>query len=166
MKRLNNNGLSIVEFIVVFVILMVLVFGMMNTIMDFKNSNNTTIMNKELLEYKTTLTKIIYDDLIKRNFQSIESCDTLEYTTTCKFKFKNDTTSTLTININTNEEGRYVISYNGKNYPIPNSEFLEFSGAVTVKEENGFLIINIPIYEIDKRDVNYGLNIIHPIGLS
>ena len=167
MKRLNNKGLSIVEFIVVFVILMVLVFGMMNTIMDFKDSNNTTTMNKELLEYKTTLTKIISDDLIKRKFKSIDDCDAKEYSVNCNLRFEDETTSTLIVNTNTNEEGQYVISYNGKHYPIPESEFLEFSGTVTIKvDQEKFLIINIPIYKIDKRDVNYGLNIIHPIGLS
>jgi len=169
MNKLNNKGLSVVEFIVVFVILMVLVFGMMNSIMGLKDSNNTTNISKELLEYKSTLTKVINDDLIKRKFKEIKKCDTLGYSVTCNLSFEDETTSTLIINTNTNEEGDYVISYNNQNYPIPNSEFLEFYGSITVKideETKNFLLINIPIYEIDKRDVNYGINIIHPIGLS
>jgi len=165
MKRLNNKGLSIVEFIVVFVILMVLIFGMMDTIMGFKDSNNTTTMNKELLEYQTSLTKIIYDDLIKGKFQKIESCDTHEYTTTCHFILKEGEKSTLEIDIQ-----KLVISYNGIKYPIPNSDFVEIAPIkVEIDEETKkFLIISIPIYEIDKKgeqDINYGLNIIHPINL-
>lgn len=161
MKNLNNKGLSVVEFIVVFAILMVLVFGMMNSIMGLKDTNNSTNMNKNLLEYKTTLTKIINDDLIKRNFKSLKNCDTTNKKVTCTFVFDDDSESIFSVDIS-----EYLISYNNKKYQIPNRDFLEFDGIVTVKVEDNFLLINMPIYEIDKADINYGLNIIHPIGLS
>jgi len=178
MKRLNNKGLSIVEFIVVFVILMVLIFGMMDTIMGFKDSNNTTTMNKELLEYQTTLTKIIQDNLIKRKFEKIEICDTVGYITECTFVFEKkegselEETSKLIVDLE-----HFEITYDNKKnhidnpikYPIPNSDFIEMAPIkIEPDETKKFLIISIPIYELDRpeeQDINYGINIIHPIGL-
>ncbi len=162
MKKLNNKGVSVVEFIVVFVMLMILVFGMMDVIINLKNSNTTTTMEKELLEYKTTLTKVISDDLIKREFKELKNTDTSNTTISAVFKFADNSESTFSIDYST-----FVITYNNKVYPIPKREYLEINGIITIKlsDDNKFLIINIPYHEIDK-DVNYGINIIHPIGLK
>ena len=162
MKKLNNKGLSVVEFIVVFVMLMILVFGMMDVIINLKNSNTTTTIEKELLEYKTTLTKVISDDLIKRKFKNLKNVDTSNTTISAVFKFADDSESTFSIDYN-----NFIITYNNKTNPIPKSEYLEMDGVITIKtsDDNKFLLINIPYFEIDK-DVNYGINIVHPIGLK
>ena len=59
MKKLNNKGLSIVEFIVVFVMLMILTTGMMNIIIKLKDNNNEKELTRELLTYKNSITKLI-----------------------------------------------------------------------------------------------------------
>ena len=71
MKKLNNKGLSIVEFIVVFVMLMILTTGMMNIIIKLKDNNNEKELTRELLTYKNSITKLINDDLIYNNTRYI-----------------------------------------------------------------------------------------------
>ena len=73
MKKLNNKGLSIVEFIVVFVMLMILTTGMMNIIIKLKDNNNEKELTRELLTYKNSITKLINDDLIYNNFKKIKT---------------------------------------------------------------------------------------------
>ena len=47
MKKLNNKGLSIVEFIVVFVMLMILTTGMMNIIIKLKDTISNYIQTRK-----------------------------------------------------------------------------------------------------------------------
>lgn len=159
----NNKGMTIAEFIVSFVILMVLVFSMMDTIIKIKDNNNDKEIQRELLQYKTTLTKIISNDLIEQGFDHVSNKNTSNNDTTIKLIFKDNSSKDLVI-----KSQDKVISYDGKNYPIPNNSYISPVTSFDVKEENNFLIIDIPIYKFDKQTdpTNYGISIKFPYKLS
>ncbi len=174
---MNNKGITLVELIISFALLMVVVIGMLNIIMSVRTNYNEKSFATNMLEFKTTMTETIEKDLIKKELNAsnpISDCpnvDTGIYE--CKvLNFKDGDTYELRIGLQEN------IVYYGKvsqtiKYEIPNKDFIEFLDSrtnsndianVEIKVENGFLKINVPYFEIDK-DVNYGFKIIHPISL-
>lgn len=170
MKKINNKGMTVVEFIVVFAILMFLVVSMMNIIMNIKKTNTSTTLEKELLTYKTNLTKVISDDLIKKNFRELKNCDTSGMIVSCDliFKYTNEENEEVSISKKLSVDSEnMIITYDEIKYSVPEKSYLTFNGIVNIKVDNKILIIDIPIYEIDKLNdnINYGISIKHPISL-
>lgn len=64
MKRLNNRGISIIEIIVTFSLVMVIVGGLMSIIMHYRLTAQSSLKQMELQSYKETLTKAIQDDIL------------------------------------------------------------------------------------------------------
>ena len=178
---MNNKGITLVELIISFALLMVVVIGMLSIVMNVRNNYNERRFDSEMLEYKTTMTHMISKDLIKNELLNTES---LTFPMECNtnnlrcatFNFKDEEIGTYKLQIDLKTG---IISYgpqnNMINYPIPNNDFIEFlddeivAGRETyynveLKVEDNFLIIDVPYFEIDK-DKNYGFKIIHPIGL-
>lgn len=168
MKKLNNKGITLVELIVSFAILMVVVIGMLNVIINFKEMINEKKFLQEMTEYKTTLTYEINRDLIEKGFISIEDCSTSLIE--CKnINFADSTVKQLKIELE-----NYIITYDEIKYPIPEEDLIEFldnrvhantdnSKNVFITADVNFFKINIPYYEIGK-DVNYGIDIIYPLS--
>ncbi len=157
--KLNNKGLSVVEFIIVFVILMIIVFGMMNVVLTLKKESSSISMKKELLEFKTTMTKEINQDLIEKGYDKVENCTT---GISCDIYFKDNSSTTLIININ-----QKTITYDGIIYDIPQKDFIKMENS-TINIDEKFLTISIPYYEMgvsEENKVDYGIKIIYPISL-
>lgn len=175
MKKLNNQGMTLVELIVTFAIVMILVIGMLSVIISLKNDMNESSLNKELLEYKDTITYVINNDLIKSKANNIEQCTfnvTGDKGYCYKISFENNSTKNLEINLT-----KKYIKYDGIKYEIPESSIMEFRDSLIYasdninekidinKDENNFINIYIPFYIIDEEE-NYGIDIIHPINIE
>lgn len=65
MKKLNNKGMSTIELLVSFVLLVILVVSIYGTVESYKNKQNIEGYNLEIMTYKNLLTKTIQDDLVK-----------------------------------------------------------------------------------------------------
>lgn len=68
---MNNKGMTLVELIVTFSLLMIIIVGMFNLIMDVKGNLDDKKMAKELTEYSSTVGNQIQYDLIRRSVISI-----------------------------------------------------------------------------------------------
>lgn len=68
---MNNKGMTLVELIVTFSLLMIIIVGMFNLIMDVKGNLDDKKMAKELTEYSSTVGNQIQYDLIRRGVISI-----------------------------------------------------------------------------------------------
>ena len=64
---MNNKGMTLVELIVTFSLLMIIIVGMFNLIMDVKGNLDDKKMAKELTEYSSTVGNQIQYDLIRRS---------------------------------------------------------------------------------------------------
>ena len=71
MKRLNNHGLSLVEIVVTFAIVMAIVSGLMAVIMNYRLRAQNSLSELELQTYKNTLTKEIQDDILSFGISEI-----------------------------------------------------------------------------------------------
>ena len=66
LKRLNNKGLTAVEILVCFVLMVILTVSMYGTVISYKNKQNIESDRDKIVAYKNLLTKEIQDDLIKK----------------------------------------------------------------------------------------------------
>lgn len=71
MKRLNEKGISIVEIIVTFSLIMIIVIGLLSIIMNYRQRMGIELQRMELVTYKDTLTKEIQTDIIDRGLATI-----------------------------------------------------------------------------------------------
>lgn len=155
--KINNKGLTLVELIVAFAILVMFLFGMLEIVLAVKSKAADEIFAREMLTYKDTLIKTIEDDLIKKKLVSA----TCTNSTSCSFTFENTTTATLSIDT-TNKS----IEYGGIKYDVPHADRVYF-GTInldidTLDSTRNILTIDVVYYEIETVNPNYGFKIVHP----
>ena len=102
MKKLNDKGMTLIEIIVCFVIVVVIVLSMLKVVNNYKDKQDIESYKSAIFTYKNTLTKTVWDDIIKH--QGIVKYEdiTSNYNTTgieveYRLYFRDGTTSKLTI---------------------------------------------------------------------
>lgn len=65
MKKLNNKGMTAVEILVCFVLVVIISVSMYTTISSYQNKQQIEVFKEKIFTYKNLLTKEINDDLIK-----------------------------------------------------------------------------------------------------
>ena len=70
-RKLNNKGMTAIEILITFVIVVVIVVSMYDGIMDLKNKETVASYKLSLTTYKNLLTKDIQDDLIKVGLSAV-----------------------------------------------------------------------------------------------
>lgn len=63
-RNLNNKGLTAIEVLVCFALISVIVISMLNVVNNYKDKQSLESYKTSITTYKTTLTKVIYDDII------------------------------------------------------------------------------------------------------
>ena len=177
LKKLNQKGMTVVELIVTFAIIMIIVVGMLEIIVALKNDMNDSMLERDIIEFQGTVTQLINDDLIKLKATKVSTCTFTKETDTDKgycylLSFSKQTISKkLEISL----LNKYI-KYDGIKYELPEPSIMEFRDKLIfygdnvdhqVKvnvDDNNFLNIYIPFYIIDE-DENIGIDIIHPLDL-
>lgn len=156
--KINNKGLTLVELIVAFVILVMFLFGMLGIVLAVKNKAANEFFDREMMTYRQTLLKTVQDDFIKRKLEDAECTSN-----TCTFTFEGNIERTFSLNTTTK-----IIEYNGTKYDIPNGDRIYF-GTVRMAVDNPgaskplMLVIDIPYYEVDTVTPNLGIKIVYPL---
>lgn len=170
MKKLNNKGMTSVEILITFVLVVIIIISMYNTVLSYRNRQQLESYKETIYTYKNLLTKEIQDDLIKVGLTSANiKYDEESFTTTIDIYLKDGTTRQLKIkqalahdiddkefaenNKSTDKDDSFMISY-GKtgsltNYPIP-----DFGYATNV---NGKKVYD---FRINNLDINTNNNIL------
>jgi len=167
--KLNRKGTTVVELVITFAILMILVVGMLQLIMAVKGDASDKSFQKKMLEYRSTVSQMIESDLTYLKYDHLSNCSGVSspYITCKNIHFKDGSVYELRINLTSK-----VIRYHDLNYDIPNGDLIEFLDNrvygqnplndalnVSIQEKNGLLVINVPYFEVDKKD-NYGFKIV------
>lgn len=149
MRKLNNKGMTTVEILITFVIVISLVISMYASISSLKEKQTIESYKESMVTYKNLLTKEIQDDLIME--QVIDAYITpvdgdpnssSGSSQSVTFTFKNGSRKTLTVNLrngceavdssevstlcsskginNSDQEAKYSIIYNNEEFPLPN----------------------------------------------
>lgn len=71
-KNLNNKGMTAVEVLVCFVLVVIITVSMYTTVSAYKNKQQIESFKEKIVTYKNLLTKEINDDLVKDGLVSAE----------------------------------------------------------------------------------------------
>ena len=63
--KLNNKGLTAIEILLCFVLVSIIVISMMSVVTNYKDKEEIESTKNNIITYKNTITKVIYDDIIK-----------------------------------------------------------------------------------------------------
>lgn len=164
MKSLNNKGMTAVELLVTFTILSVVVVGLLDMVLNYKDKEQQKSIKSSIIDYENKLQKTIQDDFIKGHLTTVNLEDT-ESDNELKATFQMDNpkyrkkdiddytdtldmySTTLTINFDTG-----VVSYGltGKEINYVPPKFGTGDNKVTINKEK--TIINI--YQTDNSFVD------------
>ena len=71
MKKLNNKGMTSIEVLLSFIVVVMLSVSMYTTISAYQNKQNIESFKEKIMTYKNLLTKEINDDLIKKGLIAV-----------------------------------------------------------------------------------------------
>ena len=126
---MNKKGFTTVELILTIVLVVIIMGTITSVTYTYRDRSEYEKLITEVTNYKNTLTKTIYDDLLNSSdpVKSITKVSDTSY----KFITKNNQQIILNI-INDSTNGRIGINYNGIDYLVPGSgdELVSFEGVV------------------------------------
>lgn len=150
MKKLNNKGITIVELIISFTLLMVIAIGMLNVVNEIRSFANQKLDEKKVVEFKNDLYKDFHKTMLTKGYKSMTDCSTSS--SICKeITFKDDTKTKFEIDLLAKQ-----IEFNGYKYVLPYSMEVNFlnnydnecnNSCVSIKEEDNYLIIDVPYFK-------------------
>lgn len=136
MKKLNKKGMTLIEIIFCFVIVVVIVLSMFKMVNNYKDKEDIESCKNAIITYKNTVSKAIWDDILKHGgiikYSASESGENYNYT----FTFLDNTTATLSILHNVvettdpdrlNENSSFYIQYNKEKYDFPKMYNVQFN---------------------------------------
>lgn len=125
MKRLNEKGMSVIEVVLTFALIMTIVAGILTLIMNYRNKTQTNLTYLELSTYKNTITKEIQDDILKLGIADINhggECTSGEFSSCSNIVFKTGIEKILAVSkidiSNRDSVLNKYIRYGDTKYPI------------------------------------------------
>ena len=122
---LNKKGFTIAEVIVSFSLISIILASMIATTMFYRDKVKEEEVLSQLWDFKNTITKVIYDDIINKNLKKVDTCVGIPncvkfsdaagtFVYTLKIVEYNETTQA-------HKRGVYL-SYNNVQYMLPDSD--------------------------------------------
>lgn len=150
--KLNNKGMSIIEIVLTFALIMVMVIGMLTIIMSYRDKASLSIKKLEMDTFKNTLTKDIQDDILKLGIEEVNmdgECATITGLSRCvNIVFKDGSqkvfgTSLINVNDRDSIENKFLY-YDGEKYKlhdilpekIPNGRTILDFQSITIEDNN------------------------------
>lgn len=124
--KLNNKGVSIIETVLSFALIMIMVTSMLVIVMNYRNKASLSIKKLELDTFKNTLTQDIQNDIATLGLKEINKegeCSTLTNLDNCiNLVFQDDSTkafgiSKIDLNNRDSIENKYLY-YDGIKYKL------------------------------------------------
>jgi len=156
--KLNNKGISIIETILSFVLIMVMVTGMLVIVMNYRNKAALSIEKLELDTFKNTLTQDIQKDILTLGLKEINhegSCSSLTSIDNCiNIVFQDNTSKALgiskvSVNDRNSIENKYIY-YDGIKYELTEVLPATIPENRTLIDFQSIIIDNKPILKTDK----------------
>ena len=137
MKKLNNKGITTIEVLICFILVVIITVSMYATVSNFNEKKIIEGYKEEIYDYKNTLTKEIQDDFIKIGLTHAKYDKTINgskvtHTVTCTLKDGTErqliveqtlAASSYHIGGSTTEDDSFMIKYGSPSdlieYPIP-----------------------------------------------
>lgn len=72
MKKLNNKGMTSIEVLLSFVVVVMIATSMYSTVIAYQNKQQIESFKEKIMTYKNLLTKEVNDDLIKKGLIAVD----------------------------------------------------------------------------------------------
>lgn len=123
-SMMNKKGFTLAEVIVSFSLISIILASMIATTMFYRDKLKEEEVISQLWDFKNTMTKTIYDDIITQGITRVENC--VGITNCINLIDSNNTAHTLKIieyneSTATNKRGAYLY-YNNIKYMLPDSD--------------------------------------------
>lgn len=119
---MNKKGFTVVEVVIAFSILAVILVSLFTYTVIYRDKVSTEEIRTQLIDFKNTITKTIYDDIVMDNYFKIESCGT-NCVNFVDYSNNNHPLQIVTISENTqNRKKGLYLNYDGTYYMLPDSD--------------------------------------------
>ena len=152
---MNKEGFTLVEVVIAFSILALILASIIGFTVYYRDRIRDEQTRTQLLDFKSMITKIIYDDIIDKKVDRIEICaGTSESNISCvNFVDKNNNKYRLEIvNVTSGNNKGIYLSYRGVKYLVPDSDLSE-DGEYMCNIDDGFILESSN--DIYKLKINY-----------
>ncbi len=165
MKKLNNHAMTSIEMLISFVIVVAIVVGMFDVVMNYKNKQQVESIKNNVISYANSLQKTVQDDLIKGHVTTATvAADQKSVLFTCDRPSPYQTSFTIDVANNTISYGK---TDNIIRYPLPEIPDLILSDASRIEfmeADAAFIKITIVLEHPNLEDKQYTFRIIAPIA--
>lgn len=154
---MKNKGFTVVEMLSAFTLSSIIIIILFQLIINLKELYMSSGIKTELLNKQYLMTNKIYSDLNGKQIVSIDSCINMEKC--ISFTYSDG----LVKNLEIDEENK-TIKYD--NYIVKLNSYTNFGNIIIdfdgTSEQNKIVNINVPIYNDQIKDTNFGINIVYP----
>ena len=158
---MNKKGFTIIEVIVSFSMISIILTSIVGFAINYRNRLKDEEVISQLVDFKNTITKVVYDDIFRYGIVRIEKC--ISSSSCANFIDRNNNIHTLEIidireTSSVNKKGAYL-SYDGIKYMLPDSDIRQ--GDQYMCNFDGKFIFsnyNDRIYTLKIQFTHYGLN--------
>ncbi|NLA33400.1 MAG: hypothetical protein GX861_00830 [Tenericutes bacterium] len=169
MKRLNNKGISIIELLIGFVIVMLIFISLFSIVLTYRDRLQAEEFRHELITFQTTLYKTIYDDINN-------TLNPLSEVKEATCEIEGDTKNCIVfiyetgfINLFIDVSGK-TFYYKDMKYTIPDPHYVNF---VPIDDINNYFkfttntisgktifTFDLELEHLEIKDVDFGLHIV------
>ncbi len=154
---MKNKGFTVVEMLSAFTLSSIIIIILFQLIINLKEIYSSSGIKTELLNKQYLMTNKIYSDLNEKQIVSIDSCINMEKC--ISFTYSDGIVKNLEI-----DEENKTIKYD--NYIVKLNSYTNFGNIIIdfdgTSEQNKIVNINVPIYNDQIKDTNFGINIVYP----
>ena len=154
---MKNKGFTVVEMLSAFTLSSIIIIILFQLIINLKELYMSSGIKTELLNKQYLMINKIYSDLNEKQIVSIDSCINMEKC--ISFTYSDGSVKNLEI-----DEENKTIKYD--NYIVKLNSYTNFGNIIIdfdgTSEQNKIVNINVPIYNDQIKDTNFGINIVYP----
>ena len=158
-KKFKKSGFTVVELIVSFSLALIIAVFLFQIIINLKNLYTNSVIKTELVNIQSLISREINSKFNSNKIVNITKCDSY----CLNFAYENGESDKLSVNFDNK-----TIQFGSYTAKLPeNSSFgsinidSSYSATFSKTFNNAMILINIPIYNENFNDQNFGINIVY-----
>lgn len=165
---MNKKGFTVVEVVIAFSMLGVVLISLFGFVTFYRDKTKNEETRTQLLDFKNTIMKVVYDDIVSDKIVKIEYCDGIEKC--INFKDSNNETHVLKIVedpiIESVKKKGLYLNYDEMMYMLPDSDLRDTNGYMCFFDEFTLQNYNDEIYSLKITFMHHSLNESFTINLT
>lgn len=163
-KLLNNKGFSVIEVVLSFSLVVVVLASMVTIIINYRDKITNEEVKTQLLDFKNTITKVIYDDIVdieNVGYTSISRCS-ISDNDNCAVNFVKEDGTKVPLNIIVQEVSTSILErgiyfeYKDIKYFLPDSNLNDYLSGDISKYA---IVVDELVFNIDNVNNLYSVKI-------